>query len=52
MNVVYCRLNVDFDYCVLWDTVNCSESNNIFNPIEFSKFQGIVWLIQINKSSI
>lgn len=30
------------DNYVIWDTVKCSESNNIFNPIEFSQYQEIV----------
>lgn len=30
------------DNYVIWDTVTCSESNNILNPIEFSQYQEIV----------
>ena len=30
------------DNYVIWDTVACSESNNILNPIEFSQYQEIV----------
>lgn len=30
------------DNYVIWDTVECSEKNNIFNPIEFSQYQDIV----------
>ena len=30
------------DNYVIWDTVICSESNNILNPIEFSQYQEIV----------
>lgn len=30
------------DNYVIWDTVSCSESNNILNPIEFSQYQEIV----------
>lgn len=30
------------DNYVIWDTVQCSEKNNIFNPIEFSQYQEIV----------
>ena len=30
------------DNYVIWDTVTCSESNNILNPIEFSQYEEIV----------
>lgn len=30
------------DNYVIWDTVVCNESNNIFNPIEFSQYQEII----------
>ncbi len=30
------------DNYVIWDSVKCSEKNNIFNPIEFSQYQEIV----------
>lgn len=30
------------DNYVIWDTVTCSESNNILNPIEFSQYQEIL----------
>lgn len=30
------------DNYVIWDTVSCSEANNILNPIEFSQYQEIV----------
>lgn len=30
------------DNYVIWDTVECIEENNIFNPIEFSQYQEIV----------
>ena len=30
------------DNYVIWDTISCSESNNILNPIEFSQYQEIV----------
>ena len=30
------------DNYVIWDTVTCSESNNILTPIEFSQYQEIV----------
>ena len=30
------------DNYVIWDTVSCSESNNILNPIEFSQYQEII----------
>lgn len=30
------------DNYLIWDTVTCSESNNIFNPIEFSQYQELV----------
>lgn len=35
------------DNYVIWDTVSCSESNNILNPIEFSQYQEIVEEIEI-----
>lgn len=33
------RLN---DNYVIWDSVVCNESNNIFNPIEFSQYEEII----------
>lgn len=33
------RLN---DNYVIWDSVECDESNNIFNPIEFSQYEEII----------
>ena len=30
------------DNYVIWDSVTCKESNNIFNPIEFSQYQEII----------
>lgn len=30
------------DNYVIWDTISCSETNNILNPIEFSQYQEIV----------
>ena len=30
------------DNYVIWDTVSCSESNNILNPIEFSQYEELV----------
>ena len=30
------------DNYVIWDSVICEESNNIFNPIEFSQYQEII----------
>ncbi len=30
------------DNYVIWDTLECSESNSIFNPINFSQYQEIV----------
>lgn len=33
------RLN---DNYVIWDSVSCNESNNIFNPIEFAQYQEII----------
>lgn len=30
------------DNYVIWDTVECNESNNILNPIEFSQYQEMV----------
>ena len=30
------------DNYVIWDTVTCSESHNILNPIEFSQYEEIV----------
>ena len=33
------RLN---DNYVIWDSLECDESNNIFNPIEFAQYQELV----------
>ena len=33
------RLN---DNYVIWDSVECNESNSIFNPIEFSQYEEII----------
>lgn len=30
------------DNYVIWDTMNCSEENNILNPIEFSQYQELI----------
>jgi len=30
------------DNYVIWDTVSCTETNSILNPIEFSQYQGII----------
>lgn len=30
------------DNYVIWDTVSCSESNSIFNPIEFSQYEELI----------
>ncbi len=30
------------DNYVIWDTVECTESNNILNPIEFSQYQEMI----------
>lgn len=30
------------DNYVIWDTISCSESNSIFNPIEFSQYEELV----------
>ena len=30
------------DNYVIWDTINCSESNNILNPIEFSQYEELI----------
>ena len=30
------------DNYVIWDTVECVETNNMFNPIEFSQYQTII----------
>ena len=35
------ELQINDNY-VIWDTVKCSETNNIFNPIEFAQYQEIV----------
>lgn len=35
------ELQINDNY-VIWDTVKCSEANNIFNPIEFAQYQEIV----------
>ena len=34
------------DNYVIWDTVQCSEKNNIFNPIEFEQYQEIITEIE------
>ena len=30
------------DNYIIWDTISCSESNNILNPIEFSQYEELV----------
>ncbi len=34
------------DNYVIWDTVNCEESNNILNPIEFSQYKEMISVIE------
>ena len=34
------------DNYVIWDTIQCSEKNNIFNPIEFEQYQEIITEIE------
>lgn len=34
------------DNHIYWDSIECTEKNNIFNPINFSQYQGLVESIQ------
>ena len=36
------------DNYVIWDSVECRESNNIFNPIEFAQYQELIDEIEEN----